>query len=48
VGSNPTLSATFIITLFHALTLIIPARKGLFLKDIFEIVGILLLDKDAD
>jgi len=29
-----------------AVTLIIPARKGLFLKDIFEIADILLLDKD--
>jgi 3-methyladenine DNA glycosylase AlkD len=29
-----------------AVTLIIPARKGLFLKDIFEIAGILLLDTD--
>jgi 3-methyladenine DNA glycosylase AlkD len=29
-----------------AVTLIIPARKGLFLGDIFEIAGILLLDKD--
>jgi 3-methyladenine DNA glycosylase AlkD len=29
-----------------AVTLIIPARKGLFLNDIFEIAGILLMDKD--
>ena len=29
-----------------AVTLIIPARKGLFLNDVFEIVGILLVDKD--
>jgi 3-methyladenine DNA glycosylase AlkD len=29
-----------------AVTLIIPARKGLFLEDIFEIADILLLDKD--
>jgi 3-methyladenine DNA glycosylase AlkD len=29
-----------------AVTLIIPARKGLFLDDIFEIADILLLDKD--
>lgn len=29
-----------------AVTLIIPARKGLFLKDIFEIADFLLLDKD--
>jgi 3-methyladenine DNA glycosylase AlkD len=29
-----------------AVTLIVPARKGLFLNDIFEIAGILLLDKD--
>lgn len=29
-----------------AVTLIIPARKGLFLKDIFEIASTLLLDKD--
>jgi 3-methyladenine DNA glycosylase AlkD len=29
-----------------AVTLILPARKGLFLKDIFEIADILLLDKD--
>ncbi|MDR2955473.1 MAG: DNA alkylation repair protein [Prevotella sp.] len=29
-----------------AVTLIIPARKGLFLKDIFEIADIMLLDKD--
>ena len=29
-----------------AVTLIIPARKGLFLSDIFEIANILLLDKD--
>ncbi|MDD4874410.1 MAG: DNA alkylation repair protein [Dehalococcoidales bacterium] len=29
-----------------AVSLIIPARKGLFLKDIIEIAGILLLDKD--
>lgn len=29
-----------------AVTLIIPARKGLFLTDIFEIADILLLDKD--
>ncbi|MDR0370934.1 MAG: DNA alkylation repair protein, partial [Prevotellaceae bacterium] len=29
-----------------AVTLIIPARKGLFLNDIFDIVDILLLDKD--
>ncbi len=29
-----------------AVTLIIPARKGLFLKDIFEIADILLLDQD--
>ena len=29
-----------------AVTLIIPARKGLFLKDIFEIADSLLLDKD--
>jgi 3-methyladenine DNA glycosylase AlkD len=29
-----------------AVTLIIPARKGLFLADIFEIAGILLLDND--
>ncbi|PXV65482.1 3-methyladenine DNA glycosylase AlkD [Dysgonomonas alginatilytica] len=29
-----------------AVTLIIPARKGLFLKEIFEIADILLLDKD--
>jgi len=29
-----------------AVTLIIPARKGLFLADIFEIASILLLDKD--
>jgi len=29
-----------------AVTLIIPARKGLFLKDIFEIADILLLDTD--
>jgi 3-methyladenine DNA glycosylase AlkD len=29
-----------------AVSLIIPARKGLFLNDIFEIAGTLLLDKD--
>lgn len=29
-----------------AVTLIIPARKGLYLKDIFEIANTLLLDKD--
>jgi len=29
-----------------AVTLIIPARKGLFLEDVFEIADILLLDKD--
>ncbi len=29
-----------------AVTLILPARKGLFLSDIFEIAGILLSDKD--
>jgi 3-methyladenine DNA glycosylase AlkD len=29
-----------------AVSLIIPARKGLFLKDVFEIAGILLLDKE--
>lgn len=29
-----------------AVTLIIPARKGLFLKDIFEISDLLLIDKD--
>lgn len=29
-----------------AVTLIIPARKGLFLNDIFEIADILLMDKD--
>lgn len=29
-----------------AVTMIIPARKGLFLKEIFEIADILLLDKD--
>jgi 3-methyladenine DNA glycosylase AlkD len=29
-----------------AVSLIIPAKKGLFLKDIFEISDILLLDKD--
>jgi len=29
-----------------AVTLIIPARKGLFLTDIFEIAGLLLTDKD--
>lgn len=29
-----------------AVTLIIPAKKGLFLKEIFEIADILLLDKD--
>ncbi|MGC3978768.1 MAG: DNA alkylation repair protein, partial [Paludibacteraceae bacterium] len=29
-----------------AVILIIPARKGMFLKDIFEIANILLLDKD--
>jgi 3-methyladenine DNA glycosylase AlkD len=29
-----------------AVTLIVPARKGLFINDIFEIAGILLLDKD--
>jgi len=29
-----------------AVTLIIPAQKGLFLNDIFEIAGTLLLDKD--
>ena len=29
-----------------AVTLIIPAKKGLFLKEIFEITNILLLDKD--
>jgi len=29
-----------------AVTLIVPARKGLFLNDIFEIAGILLPDKD--
>ncbi|WP_029903137.1 DNA alkylation repair protein [Prevotella sp. 10(H)] len=29
-----------------AVTLILPARKGLFLNDIFEIADILLLDKD--
>ena len=29
-----------------AVTLIIPARKGLFLNDIFEIADVLLLDKD--
>ena len=29
-----------------AVSLIIPARKGLFLNDIFEIAGILLLDGD--
>ena len=29
-----------------AVTLIVPARKGLFLKDIFKIAGILLMDKD--
>lgn len=28
------------------MTLIIPARKGKFLKDIFQIADILLLDKD--
>ncbi|NSW93896.1 MAG: DNA alkylation repair protein [Bacteroidales bacterium] len=29
-----------------AVTLIIPARKGMFLEDIFEIAGILLTDRD--
>ena len=29
-----------------AVTLIIPARKGLFLNDVFEIADILLLDRD--
>jgi 3-methyladenine DNA glycosylase AlkD len=29
-----------------AVSLIVPARKGLFLSDIFEIAGILLMDKD--
>jgi 3-methyladenine DNA glycosylase AlkD len=29
-----------------AVTLIIPAKKGLFLKDIFEIADLLLMDKD--
>jgi 3-methyladenine DNA glycosylase AlkD len=29
-----------------AVSLIVPARKGMFLKDIFEIADILLLDKD--
>jgi 3-methyladenine DNA glycosylase AlkD len=29
-----------------AVSLIIPARKGLFLKDIFEIADILLMDSD--
>lgn len=29
-----------------AVSLIVPARKGLFLNDIFEIAGLLLLDKD--
>ena len=29
-----------------AVTLIIPARRGLFLKEVFEIADILLLDKD--
>lgn len=29
-----------------AVTLIIPARKGKFLKDIFDIADLLLLDKD--
>lgn len=29
-----------------AVTLIVPARKGLFLKDIFEIADVLLLDQD--
>ena len=29
-----------------AVTLIVPARKGLFLNDIFEIANILLIDKD--
>jgi 3-methyladenine DNA glycosylase AlkD len=29
-----------------AVTLIVPARKGLFINDIFEISGILLLDRD--
>lgn len=29
-----------------AVTLIIPARKGLFINDIFEIADILLADKD--
>lgn len=29
-----------------AVTLILPARKGLFLNDVFEIANILLLDKD--
>ena len=29
-----------------AVTLILPARKGLFLKEVFEIADILLLDKD--
>lgn len=29
-----------------AVTLIIPARKGMFLKDIFDIADILLMDKD--
>ncbi len=29
-----------------AVSLVIPARKGLFLKDIFEIADILLIDKD--
>jgi 3-methyladenine DNA glycosylase AlkD len=29
-----------------AVSLIIPARKGLFLKDVFEIAGILLTDED--
>ncbi len=29
-----------------AVTLIVPARKGLFLNDIFKIADILLLDKD--
>lgn len=29
-----------------AVTLIVPARKGLFLKEIFEIAGILLMDTD--
>ncbi len=29
-----------------AVTLIVPARKGFFLNDIFEIAGLLLMDKD--